>query len=74
MKLIIIDHGDPSVGIFPMNYEVDTPIDKDSDVDDRTWFKKQLTLLYKEFAEGRLTLDFEDEIETENKMMEHLGI
>lgn len=74
MKLIIVDQGDPSVGIFSMVYTLETPVDKDTDSDDRKWFKKQISNLYQQFAEGRLTIDYEDELLEEGRYINSLGI
>ncbi len=63
MKAIIKDGGDPSVGIFPRYWEADVPFTV-SDVDMQTieWFRKQLENLYGEFAEGKLTVDYDYEL------------
>lgn len=62
MKLYITDEGDPSVGVFSKTYEIDTPFHPDNVYpDDLIWFKRQMETVYKEFAEGRLTMWYENE-------------
>jgi len=64
MKLYITDGGDPSVGIFSQTYTVETPFTPENAYpDDLIWFKRQMENVYKEFAEGRLTLWYEHECE-----------
>lgn len=52
MKLIVIDHADPSVGIFQQTWEVDCPFTSDSDKETLEYFRNQIALLYKEFGFG----------------------
>jgi hypothetical protein len=61
-KLYITDEGDPSEGILPQTYTVETPF---SEViayadDDIEWFKKQTFAAYKDFSEGKLDLCYEN--------------
>tara|TARA_R110000868_G_scaffold12456_7_gene59517 strand:+ start:445 stop:645 length:201 start_codon:yes stop_codon:yes gene_type:complete len=62
MKLYIKDEGDPSVGIFPQTYTVETPFTGGhEDKDDMEWFKSRMLDTYREFSEGSLILWYENE-------------
>ena len=61
MKLIIIDSGDHSVGIFPNAYEIDCPFDKDVDDEIREWFRAEMIKVYKELCDGFLEAQYSDE-------------
>lgn len=64
VKAIVTDHGDPTVGIFPCYWEVDCPFYLEEDRDDelREFFRDALAKAYAEFAEGKITVDFDYEI------------
>lgn len=64
MKLIVTDHGDPSVGIFPETWQVDAPHDC-TEEEGRELFRDLILQAYAEFCEGRLTAEYEYEIEAE---------
>ena len=59
----IRDEGDPSVGIFPVVWEMECPFTK-SDMDDEQleWFREKVAELYGEFAEGHLIVQFDFEM------------
>jgi len=71
MKLIITDWGDPSVGIWAISYEINCPFEKpdsdvillDDDFDDLGWFRQQQIDIYKEYAQGKLTAQYDFELE-----------
>ena len=65
MKAFITDHGDPSVGFFPITYTVECPFTKeDIDSDERVEFRQRLFQLYLDFSGGfSMTVEFEDEVE-----------
>jgi hypothetical protein len=69
IKLYVTDQGDPSVGIFAQTYVVDTPFHPDDyDTEEMDWFRKQIEAAYKEFAEGRLVLQFDIEKDDEETL------
>jgi len=60
IKLHITDQGDPSAGISPRTYTVDSPFDEQHcDAEEMDWFREQMENIYKGFAEGRLTSNYE---------------
>lgn len=71
MKLYLTDKGDESVGIFPVTWEVDVPFEKpdpdiillDDDFDDLEWFRQQQIDIYKEYCQGKLTAEYDFELE-----------
>lgn len=68
MKLIIFFKGDQSVGIFPAQYELECPFEKeDTDQTELDFFKKEAIQLYAEFdsASGAM---YDFEIEEQEKM------
>lgn len=71
LKLIVRDAGDPSVGIFPTIWEVDAPFSREHDEPkDLNDFRNEVIKLYKEFAEGKLTVLYDFEIEQIEKSFE----
>lgn len=64
MKLIVTDHGDPSVGIFPETWEVDSPHDG-TEPDGRELFRDLILQAYGEFCEGKLTAYYDFELQAE---------
>lgn len=69
MNLIITDHGDPMVGIFPQKWSVDCPLNKLDEMEVLVFFKKEILKVYQEFSEGKLTADYDFEIEQENEFL-----
>lgn len=63
VKALVTDQGDPSVGIFPFYWEVECPFYKDADDKDKEWFRKAITDVYKEFADGRIVVEYDYEIQ-----------
>jgi len=62
-RLFIFDSGDPSVGIQSSQYIIECPFYKsDMEQEDLDWFKNEVSKVYKEFCEGRMTLEYESEI------------
>ena len=59
MKLIVKDCGDRSVGINDIYWDVDCPFDDKDDKETLEFFRESIINLYAEFAEGRITADFE---------------
>lgn len=62
VKAYVTDHGDPSVGLFPCTWEVDCPFYKHEDEETKEFFREHLGKLYGEFADGKVTVDFDYEI------------
>ena len=62
-RLFVFDAGDPSVGIFASQYIIECPFYKsEMEQEALDWFKKSISNIYKEFCEGRMTLEYESEI------------
>lgn len=62
LTLTVIDHADPSVGIFSTSYDVLTPFTSDEvDSEEREFFKQAIIAAYSEFAAGKVTAFFNDE-------------
>lgn len=68
MKLIVIDKGDPKVGISEAQYEIQTPFANHQTGDlyttskeETDYFKNEIINLYKSFSNGRVIAlyDFE---------------
>lgn len=68
MKLIVIDKGDPKVGIHEAQYEIQTPFSNHdsgelytTSKEEIDYFKNEIINLYKSFANGRVIAlyDFE---------------
>ena len=71
MKLILFDKGDESVGIFPAQYSVDCPFDKDQmDKEELEFFKTCVLGVYMEYGCHSAMYDFE--IDAENKYYESI--
>jgi len=64
---IVIDHGDPSVGINSVSWEVKCPFYKNEDKENKEFFRQSIAALYAEFAEGRIDVRFDYEIAEENE-------
>lgn len=67
MKLFITDYGDHSVGLWGGTYEVDVPFEE-RDKDDLDYFRKAISDVYAEFADGGLVCMYDFEIEEREKM------
>lgn len=63
---IVTDTGDPSVGIFPCSWTVECPFYKDEEDENKIFFRNHIQKLYSEFAEGRILVDFDYELEMKN--------
>lgn len=67
-KATIIDYADPSVGLMQRDYSIELPFDLfDGDTDTREFFRTKIAELYSEFAEGKIVVHFQDEIEEMEK-------
>ena len=64
MILTITDEGDPSVGIFSQNWNIECPFNKD-DVDQQNleWFRFTISKAYGPFCEGKLIAMYDFEFE-----------
>lgn len=63
LKLVVTDHGDPSVGIFPQSWEVECPFLMDESAPEEVELFREIILkVYQEFSEGKLSAvyDFEN--------------
>ena len=56
--LIVIDHGDPSVGIWEQSWEIQCPFFEDEDQESKDWFREQIIGVYKDFCDGKCTAEF----------------
>lgn len=71
IKLIISDHGDPSVGIFGCSWEVEYPMILDPEnlsVDDKVeldFFRKDMIVAYQNYCDGRCTADYDFELKND---------
>jgi hypothetical protein len=56
MKLYIFNNGDPSVGIFSEQWEIQCPFNKEDlhHENDEDYFKEKMLKLYQEFCEFKL--------------------
>jgi hypothetical protein len=56
MLLYIFNNGDPSVGIFTQQWEVQCPFNKEDlqDENDEDYFKEKILAMYQEFCEFKL--------------------
>lgn len=74
MKLIVIDHGDESTGIFSAQYSVDAPFeDKAQDVESLDFFRDGIIALFAEFALWDVTAMYDFEIEAEDERWRSLN-
>ena len=72
MKLIVIDKGDPSVGIPATSYEVDCPFEDDKDRQELEDFKVLVLHLYSVFVVGKIELFYDFELQAiENSFKEY---
>lgn len=61
-KLFITDHADPSVGLFSETYTIETPFEScEEDFELREWFRLEQVKIYREFAMGRVTAEYDFE-------------
>lgn len=79
MKLIVVDKGDPSVGINPVSWEVDVPftISKGEFItpeegSDLMFFRDKIIELYKEFCDGKCVATYDFEYEEETKLLQDI--
>jgi hypothetical protein len=63
MKCIITDYGDSSVGLFPQEYEMDIPFQReDLDNDELEQCRNDIASFYSDYANGRISVLFDFEI------------
>jgi len=60
--LYVTDSADPSVGLMPQTWEIQCPLDIDSNPELLKEFKDGIADLYSYYADGRLFLWYEWEI------------
>ena len=77
MKLYLQDSGDPSVGMFPIDWDLDVPFhveDESNPTEEEQEqleeFRYSIMKAYTEYCEGRLRCFYRFEIERENKAMD----
>ncbi len=63
-KLTVHDLGDGSVGLYPVSWEVECPFNKE-DIGPREleYFRSKIQHLYREYATGRITSEYDFEYE-----------
>ena len=74
MKLLIKDHGDSSVGIMTITYEVDVPFEENSDKEILDMFKDSMLHAYAMFCFGKMTLLYDFEAEAIGKSFADYGL
>ena len=64
MVLYINSNGDSSVGIFPEQWQVQCPFNKEDlqDEHDEDYFKEKMLTLYQEFVDFKLTARYDYEL------------
>ena len=66
--LLVTDHGDPSVGMFPQYWEIPIPMqDIKEDPEAAEFFRAKIIEAYEGFADGKITAYFDYEIDQEHK-------
>ena len=61
-KLFITDHADPSVGLFSETHTIETPFEAcEEDFELREWFRLEQVKIYREFAMGNVTAEYDFE-------------
>lgn len=58
MKLIITDHGDTTVGIFPQTWAIECPFDK-QDSEFMEDFRADIMAAYSHYCEGKMSADYD---------------
>lgn len=60
-RLIVADH------YSNISWAIDCPFDKNSSLESREWFRSKILEAYLEFSDGKISVDYEDELnEIEN--------
>lgn len=60
-KLIVTDHADPSVGLLVRTFSVECPFDHQSEQEELEFFRNAIIEAYKEFADGKVTAEYDFE-------------
>ena len=76
MKAIIENKGDTSVGLWGVNYDIDTPIDENTTKEDREYFRDEMEKIYRDICDStKVYLMFQDELDEmarqEEEMWKH---
>lgn len=59
VTLIVTDHGDPTVGIFPQTWEVPCPFQWDeADATEKEFFESGIKELYNEFSFSLVSVEY----------------
>jgi len=62
VKLLIKDHADPSAGLFPQEWTIECPFEKDDTAKSfLDWFRHHMEGIYSEFSEGKVTAEYDFE-------------
>jgi hypothetical protein len=62
MILYVIDKGDPSVGLFQAEYQIQCPFDKeDMNPEELVQFKHDIENIYSDYSNGKLILRYDYE-------------
>jgi hypothetical protein len=60
-RLIVVDHYSNT------SWAIDCPFDMDTSSESREWFRNRILETYLEFSDGKISVDYEDELnEIEN--------
>ena len=60
-RLIVVDH------YTKQSWGIDCPFDKQTSPESREWFRNKILETYLEFSDGKISVDYEDELnEIEN--------
>jgi hypothetical protein len=61
-NLFITDHGDESVGIFSQSFIIETQFENcEDDKEELEWFRNAQIEIYKEYASGKVTAEYDFE-------------
>lgn len=62
----VTDNGDLSVGILAQTWELQCPFYSDADADEKEHYRNAIADVYKEFAEGKIVVQFDYEIKDDD--------
>jgi hypothetical protein len=45
-----------------LSWVVDCPFDNKETIENKEWFREKIAEIYREFSDGKITVDYEDEL------------